>query len=217
MKQKKVVIFGNTGFAQVVHFYLSNDSPFEAAAFTVDDIYLKEKKLDGLSIVPFEIVEDQYPPDDYAMFIAIGYQKRNKLRAKKYHEAKKKGYDLISYVSSKSVIWTEDIGENCFILENQVIQPFVKIGNNIIIWSGNHIGHHSIIEDHCFITSHVVISGNVRIKSYCFLGVNSTLRDGITVASESLIGAGSLIMEDTIEKGVYKAESTKPRFSYSSK
>jgi sugar O-acyltransferase (sialic acid O-acetyltransferase NeuD family) len=118
--------------------------------------------------------------------------------------AKYKGYELVSYVCSKSVYWGDTkIGDNCFIFENQTIQPFVKIGNNVFIWSGNHIGHHSVIGDHCFISSHVVISGHVTVGPYSFLGVNSTIRNGITIAPECVIGAGAIIIKDTVEKGVY--------------
>jgi len=138
------------------------------------------------------------------MFIALSYKDMNKLRAEKYYQAKSKGYKLVSYVSSKCTFLTETaIGDNCFILENNTIQPFVKIGNNVVLWSGNHIGHESQIGDHCNITSHVVISGNVIIKPYCFIGVNATIRDSITIERETLIGAGSVIMKSTVEKGVY--------------
>jgi len=204
---KKVIIFGTSSFAQVVHFYLTHDSNFEIVGFTANEKIIDKKELFGLPIIPFENIESQFPPSEYSMFIAIGYSKINKVRADIYTQAKNKGYELVSYVNSKVTKWEEiDIGENCFILENVVIQPFVKIGNNVIIWSGNHIGHHSVIKDHCFITSHVVISGNVVIEPYCFLGVNSTIRDGIHIAKECVIGAGSLILDDTREKGVYKSQ-----------
>ena len=65
------------------------------------------------------------------------------------------------------------------------------------------------ISDHCFITSHVVISGNVKIGPYCFLGVNSTIRDGISIGSECVIGAGSVILKNTKDKEVYSINSTK--------
>jgi len=208
--RKKVVLFGTGAIAQVVHYYLINDSDYEVAALTVDKDYLKEQRLFGLPVVPFEDVERYYPPEKFAMFIAISYRQVNKLRAQRYYDAKKKGYSLISYVSPKSVVWPNvKIGDNCFIFENQTIQPFVKIGNNVIIWSGNHIGHHTVIKDHCFISSHVVISGNVIIEPYCFLGVNSTIRDGITIARECVIGAGAIILEATKEKGVYVTSAAK--------
>jgi len=207
---KKVIIFGTGDFAQLVHYYLTHDSQYEIIAFTANKQFINNEKLFGLPVVPFEEIESKYPPTDFDMFIAIAYSKINKTRASIFQEAKNKGYDLISYINSKTTTWDDlTIGENCFIFENVVIQPFVKIGNDVIIWSGNHIGHHSIINDHCFITSHVVISGNVIIEPYCFLGVNSTLRDGIHIAKECVIGAGAVILEDTKEKGVYSVNSAK--------
>ena len=206
----KVVIFGTGDFAQVAHFYLTKDSPYEVVAFTVNKEYIKEKELFGLPIVPFEEIEKSYPCDRVKMFIAIAYSNVNKARAEKYYEAKGKGYELISYVNSKAVLWgAVEIGDNCFIFENQTIQPFVKIGNDVIIWSGNHIGHHSVIGNHCFISSHVVISGGVRIEPYCFLGVNAALRNGITIARECVIGMGAVVVKDTQEKGVYIGEAAK--------
>ncbi|MEZ4692278.1 MAG: DapH/DapD/GlmU-related protein [Ignavibacteria bacterium] len=76
----------------------------------------------------------------------------------------------------------------------------MKIGNNVVLWSGNHIGHDVEIDDHNFITSHAVVSGFVKIRNNCFIGVNATIRDGITIAPETLIAAGAIIMKDTVEK-----------------
>jgi sugar O-acyltransferase (sialic acid O-acetyltransferase NeuD family) len=207
---KKVIIFGTGDFGKVVHFYLTHDSKYEIAAFTANKHTIKEKKIFELPIVPFEGIELVYSPEKYDMFIAVPYTGMNKIRAKIFDEAKSKGYHLLSYVNSKAITWGDlDIGENCFILENNVIQPFVKIGNDVIIWSGNHIGHHSTIADHCFIASHVVISGKVTIGPYCFLGVNSTIRDGTNIAKECVIGAGAVILKNTQEKEVYTVDSTK--------
>lgn len=215
---KKVIIFGTGDIGQLVHFYFTHDSPYEVVAFTADRDFIKEKEFLALPVVPFEEIEISYPPDEFNMFVALSYSKLNKVRAEKYEDAKSKGYKLVSYVCSKSVYWDDpEIGDNCFIFENQTIQPFVKIGNNVTIWSGNHIGHHSVIGEHCFISSHVVISGHVTIEPYCFLGVNSTIRDGITIARECVIGAGAIILEDTIEKGVYKGKATELYIDDSSK
>jgi sugar O-acyltransferase (sialic acid O-acetyltransferase NeuD family) len=203
-KMEKVVLFGNGQIASVAYFYLTHDSPYEVVAFTVDRDYLTEKEMFGLPVVPFEDVQSIYPPDRFKMYVSVSFRKVNKLRAEKYAQAKEKGYTLISYVSSKATTWPGlSIGDNCFIMENNVIQPFVKIGNNVIMWSGNHIGHHTTIQDHCFLASHVVVSGSVTVGPYCFFGVNATTRDGITIAPECVIGAGTLILKDTVEKGVY--------------
>lgn len=207
---KKVVIFGTGYFGKLVNLYLTKDSSYEVVGFTINQEYILDKTFRGKSVVAFEEIERLYPPDKYAMFVAIGYKRVNKSRAEIYNLCKGKGYELITYINSKAILWGEnEIGDNCFIFENNVIQPFVKIGNDVILWSGNHIGHDSTIDDHCFIASHAVISGNVTIGPYCFIGVNATIRDGIKVAPECVIGAGAVILKDTVDKGVYAERDTK--------
>jgi sugar O-acyltransferase (sialic acid O-acetyltransferase NeuD family) len=207
-----VVLFGVGDFAQVACEYLRQDSPHEVVAFTVNERYIEEPELLGLPVVPYEQLEERHPPSECAMFVAVGFSGVNATRRDLYEECKGKGYELISYVSSKALHLGEvELGDNCFVFEANVIQPFVRIGSNVIIWSGNHIGHHSRIGDHCFIASHAVISGNVTIGEETFVGVNATFRDGVTVAPRCLIGAGALIMKDTEEGGVYSVRGTEPR------
>jgi len=204
----KVILFGLQDFSELAHFYLTNDSEHEVVSFTVDKEYIKAPEHLGLPVVAFEDIQNIFPPNEYKMFIPMSYACINKLRAAKYFEAKEKGYEFISYISSKATYYNTSVGENCFILENNVIQPYTDIGNNVILWSGNHIGHHSIIQDHCFVASHVVISGHVKVGAYSFIGVNATLRDGIIIGEENVIGAGSLILENTQDRSVFSEGST---------
>lgn len=198
------MIFGTGSFAEVAHYYLTKDGGYEVAAFTADKEALTEKEKFGLPVIPFERIQDNYPPEEHEMFVAIAYRDQNRIRARKYLEAREKGYRLIRYVCSKAIVWDNvQMGDNCFIFEANVIQPYVVIGNDVIVWSGNHIGHHSSIGDHCFIASHAVISGHAKIGRYSFLGVNASIRDGVTVAEECTIGAGALIVRDTQARGVY--------------
>lgn len=207
----KVVIFGNSHWADLAHFYLTHDSPHHVVAFTVDADHLQEKGHLGLPVVPFEEVEALYPPGEFEMFVPISFKRMGHLRAEKYRQAKDKGYRLISYVSSKATTWPGfACGDNCFIFEDNTIQPFVKIGCDVVMWSGNHIGHHTVVKDHVTITSHVVISGVCTIEPFCFFGVNSTVRDETVVARETLVGAGVVILKDTNEFDVYKVKAAEP-------
>jgi sugar O-acyltransferase (sialic acid O-acetyltransferase NeuD family) len=200
----RLVIFGAGDIARLAHYYFTRDSEHEVAAFTVDQKYIEEESFLKLPVVAFEDVAKRYPPQHYKMFVAMSYAKMNRLRAEKYYQAKGLGYDLVSYVSSRCSLLTDyPVGDNCFILEDNTIQPFVKIGNDVTLWSGNHIGHDATIDDHCFLASHIVVSGHVHIHPYCFIGVNATLRNSIEIASETLIGAGAIIMKNTEPKGVY--------------
>ncbi|MCT7614589.1 acetyltransferase [Aliarcobacter butzleri] len=205
---KKLIIFGIGEQAEMAYYYFKNDSKYNIVAFTVDKKYINKETLFDLPIVEFEAIQNIYSEKEYELFIAIGYNKINKLREEKYLLCKEKGYKIASYISSKASIFTDNIGENSFILEHNNIQPYVIIGNNVTLWSGNHIGHHSIIEDNCFITSHVVISGGCSIGENTFIGVNATLRDHIKIGKSNVIGAGALILSDTEDSKVYMANPT---------
>jgi sugar O-acyltransferase (sialic acid O-acetyltransferase NeuD family) len=203
----RLVIFGAGDIARLAHHYFTHDSPHTVAGFVVDRAYRQTDAFLGVPLVDAEDVTDRFPPAEYQMFVALSYAKMNAVRADKYTAMKAAGYALASYVSSKcSYLSQTPPGDNCFILEDNTIQPFVTIGNDVTLWSGNHIGHDSTIEDHCFITSHVVVSGNVRVGTRSFIGVNATLRNSIAIAPQTLIGAGAIIMKDTKPKEVYMPE-----------
>ncbi|MBP6385547.1 MAG: acetyltransferase [Pseudarcicella sp.] len=201
----KVIIFGTELVAELAHYYLTHDSEHEVVAFSVHQAYIKENTFCGLPIIPFENIEEQFSTEEFWFFVPLSERKMNMVRAEMYSQVKEKGYKCISYISSKATVLTTDIGENCFILEDNTIQPFVKIGNNVVLWSGNHIGHHSTIKDHVYFTSHVVLSGRCVVESYCFFGVNATIRDGVHLAEGTLIAMGTNFAgKKTDEWGIYK-------------
>lgn len=207
--KKSLVIFGSGEIAQLAHYYFSADSEYEVVAFTVDACYIRESSFCRLPVVAFEDVTKKYPPEDNVFFVALSYSKLNAIRKEKFLSAKESGYKLVSYISSRATVHNDgNIGENCFIFEDNTIQPFVRIGNNVTLWSGNHIGHHSIIHDHTFIASHVVVSGGVEIGEQCFVGVNATLRDHIKIGDRCVVGAGALLLEDADPDGVYIGAAT---------
>ena len=200
----KVIIFGNGQMAEIAFSYFMNDTSDTVAAFCVDKENIKADNFCNLPVVDFNQIEKKFSPKEYKMFVPISYKNVNKNRAKKYIESKEKGYNFVNYISSKALVHPNvKMGENCFILENNNLQPFCSIGNNVILWSGNHIGHHSKICDHCYLASHVVVSGRVEIKPYSFIGVNSSIRDGIVIGESSVIGAGVSILKSTKDKSVY--------------
>lgn len=207
--KRPLVIFGAGDIAELAHYYFKTDSNYEVVAFTVDASYIKESNFGGLPVVAFEDVVQHYPPESNEFFVALSYSKLNAVRKDKFIAAKSMGYRVASYLSSRATLLNDrQFGENCFVLEDNTVQPFVKIGNNVTLWSGNHIGHHSTIGDHTFIASHAVISGGVEIGEQCFLGVNATLRDHIKVGDRCVVGAGAILLSDAAPEGVYVGTAT---------
>lgn len=201
----KIILFGIQDFAELAHYYLENDSEHEVVAFSVNQQFLPEQPLfRGLPVVGFENIEELYPPNEYKFFAPMSPVRMNRVREEIYHKIKDKGYELISYISSKATLFGNPVGDNCFILENNTIQPFTSIGNNVILWSGNHIGHHSVIKDHIMFTSQVVLSGHCTVENYATIGVNATIRDGLTISEGSFIAMAASVIKNTEPWGLYK-------------
>jgi len=206
---RKVVIFGVSDFASQVSFYLKQDSDFEIVAYTVDAEYNKEKTFLELPVVDFEKVQEIYPPTEFAMFVAIGYNKLNTTRQIKFNEAKTKGYNLISYICSRNSYWNDlQVGENCFIMEGNIFMQNVKIADNVIVAIGNKIGHDTVIEENCFITSNVMMGGFCTIKKNSFIGLSAVIKDKTTISEFNILGAGSIMLKNTKPNSSFLTKST---------
>jgi sugar O-acyltransferase (sialic acid O-acetyltransferase NeuD family) len=211
MVNSKLVIIGAGETAEMAFEYFTHDSPYEVVAFSVEKQYASKQELCGLPVADFENIQERYPPATHDAFVAISYTQLNRVRARLFKATKEKGYSLASYISSKAFVWhNAEVGENCFIFENNVIQYKVKIGNNVVFWSGNHIGHQTIIRDNVFISSHVVVSGYCEVGENCFFGVNSCIANNIKIARDCVIGMGAVIHKDTEERKVYIGNPGKP-------
>lgn len=201
-KTMKLVIIGAGEFGEIAYEYFTADSDYAVCAFAVEKEYLREDQLFGLPIIALEDLPEKYPNQSYDVFVAVTYPKLNRERTRLYNICKQYGYKCASYISSRAFVWSNvSIGENVFIFENNVIQYHAKIGNNVILWSGNHIGHRSVIEDNCWLTSHDVISGFCRVGRNSFIGVNVTVGDRVTIAEDTVLGAGSVTVKDLSDKG----------------
>lgn len=205
MSAKKLVIVGDGEFAEIAYEYFTHDSDYDVAGFAVPSEFRKKESLFDLPVHRFEEIETICPPDTHHAFVAVTYTQLNRVRTRLYRAAKEKGYTLANYISSRAFVWRNVVlGDNCFVFEQNVLQYSSQIGNNVILWSGNHVGHRAVIEDNCFVSSHVVISGYCRIGANCFLGVNSTLGDFVTVGADTIIGAGAVVLKNVAERQVMR-------------
>ncbi len=202
---KPLVIIGNGEIAEMAFEYFDADSDREVAAFAIGADYIKEPTLNGRPVTPLEGLAERYPPDAYDAFVAIGDGQLNRLRREHVDGCKAMGYALASYVSSRAFVWRNvEIGENCFILEHNVLQPFTTIGDNVTLWSGNHIGHRSVIEDDVFLASHICVSGFCRIGARSFVGVNASFAAHVEVGADNFIAMGAVVTKSTEPDGVYQ-------------
>jgi sugar O-acyltransferase (sialic acid O-acetyltransferase NeuD family) len=200
---KPVIVFGNQDSASTTHYYLSTDSDRQVVAFTVDQDRITDSTHEGLPVVPFEQIQEQFPPDQFDFIFPAGFQLSNPyntniFRRDRYQLIRSMGYQFVNYISSRALVADNVvIGENVLIYEGAIVQPFVEIGNNTIIRSGVNLGHHCMVQDHCFVSAEVTVGSRTRIGPQTFIGLNTTILNSITVAAGSFIGSSTLINRDT--------------------
>jgi sugar O-acyltransferase (sialic acid O-acetyltransferase NeuD family) len=204
---EKVIIFGDKATAREAFFFLKYYSDYEVTGFTVDREYFEADSLLQLPVSPFDLVESTFPPSEYKMLIAVGYVQNNKVREERYYQAKEMGYQLVTFISPKSIIHPQTpVGDNCFIGHFTVISPDAKIGNNVLIGNGCAIGHDVIIGDHCFFSNGVSVAGSVSIGPCSYIGTNATIRNKVSIGKECVIGAGAILLENAADRSVYLGE-----------
>ena len=202
---KPVIVFGNQDSASTTHYYLSVDSPYQVVAFTVDQDRITNSNHESLPVIPFEKIQEEFPPDKFDFIFPAGFQisnpyNTNVFRQSRYELIKSMGYKFINYISSRALVATNaKIGENVLIYEGTIVQPFVEVGNNTIVRSGVNLGHHCIVKDHCFISAEVTVGSRTIIGSQTFIGLNTTILNSIDIANKSFIGSSTLINRNTQE------------------
>jgi sugar O-acyltransferase (sialic acid O-acetyltransferase NeuD family) len=203
VQKKKLILVGDSVFAQVALEFFQWDSGYEVVAFTVERQFLGRTDIQGVPVVAFEDLEALYPPSTHSAFVAIVFTQFNRLRTRLYRECKAKGYPMASYISSAALIRPNcTIGEHCFICEQTVIQPFTQVGNNVVIWSGNQICHRCRIGDNTFVLPNCIVSDGVTIGENGIVGANVTFSSDRTIGKDCFIGPATFIERDVVDGSV---------------
>jgi acetyltransferase-like isoleucine patch superfamily enzyme len=202
-----IVIFGAGQIAEVAKVYVDACGPDRIVGFTVDAAFQKSDLFHGLPLVAWERLEQHFPPGAVKLLGPLSYRRLNDFRRERHREGKARGYEFASFIHPASHVHTRDIGDNCFILEANVIQPFVRIGAGVMMWSGNHIGHHAQIGDYCFLSTHVGLGSGVRLGECCFLAGKVGVDSGFEIGAGSFLGGGAIVKKNLPPESVVPGPS----------
>lgn len=136
-----------------------------------------------------------------ALFIGIGYA-RFDLREKLFDSFKSKNIPFATIIHPTAIINSSAvIGEGCLVGPNSVIEMDAHIDNNVVIHSCVYIAHEVHVAPHCYITARASLAGEVKIGKSCFIGFNCAIRDGVSVASNTIVGCSANVVKDIVDCG----------------
>ncbi len=95
------------------------------------------------------------------------------------------------------------VGGGTIICAGTIVTVDIQIGNHVIINLDCTIGHDDRIRDFVTLYPSVNVSGNVVLGECTELGTGMQIIQGKTVAANTIIGAGSVVVRDITESGTY--------------
>ena len=197
-----LVLFGTGGAAQTVAAYLAQHPHYRVVGHTVDAAFRRADSHDGLPLVDWERLEERFPPDRVQLFGPFSYARMNTLRRDRYLEGRARGYRFARFIHPAAHVHTEEIGENCLILEACVVQPFARIGDNVVLWSMVSIAHHACIDAHCFLAAQVSVAGHAAVGPECYLAGQVGVGDRVRLGRGCAVFNGAFVSRDLADHSV---------------
>lgn len=208
-KQKKLIIYGDSTYAQMIAHYFQKDSIYEVVAFCVDASYRSKDSIDDIPVLDLEEIEKHFSPEEHHIFAAIGY-KSVRIHKALYEKIAKLSYPVASYISTKAIIDSScHIAQNCLVLAGVILEPYVKIEANSYINSGAIVCHHSHIKSHSILAAGSLIGGHTILGESSLIGFKATVAELLELAEETLLGANSLLLANTQPHTMYVGSPAK--------
>lgn len=95
------------------------------------------------------------------------------------------------------------LGEGTVVLANAVVNPGSELGKGCIINTAATVDHDCIIEDYVHISPGVHLAGQVTIGVESWIGIGAIIKNGVNVCSNTILGAGAVVINNISVKGTY--------------
>jgi UDP-N-acetylglucosamine acyltransferase len=73
-----------------------------------------------------------------------------------------------------------------------------RIGSNCLLMASVHIGHDSLVGNHCILANAATLAGHVVIEDYATVGAFSPVHQHCTVGTYAFIGGGTIVTQDVL-------------------
>ena len=201
MGHKKLILVGGGGHCKSVI------DVAESAGFHILGILDVPENV-GNNVLDYSIIgTDNQIPDyvnDALFIVTVGHIKDAALRIKLHQKIFEAGGTLATIVASTAHISKyAQIGEGSVIMHQAVVNADVIIGKGCIINTFANVEHDATIGEYCHISTGAMINGNCVIGKETFFGSQSVMVNGIEITPGCVIGAGSLVRKNIMQRGIY--------------
>ena len=196
--ENRLLIIGAGGHGKVVADVAMKMNTWKSIQFLDDNQELK--RVLGLEVIGK--VEDALKyVHDYQFIVAIG---DNSLRERIQLNLTMAQAKLALLVHPDAIIGKQvEIGKGTVVMAGVIINSCTHVGSGCIINTGSIIEHDNIIEDYVHVSPGVITGGTVRIGKGTWLGLGSKIINNVSIAGDCIVGAGAVVIEDIINRGLW--------------
>jgi len=167
--------------------------------------YFVDKKQKGLDFLGCKVIGELAElenAESFAYAIAVG---DNAVREVVYTElvAVRPNLYFPPLVHSSAVIsFFTDIGDGTVVMPNAVVGPNSKVGNFCLINTKASIDHDCVMLDYSSLAPGAVTGGKVTIGRRSAISIGATIKHGISIGDDSIVGANSYLNQDLISNQI---------------
>lgn len=201
----KLLVVGAGGFGREVMWLLCESEnyskQYDILGFVDDSPELKGKIING-----FPIVGNMQWLMDYPQKVAVVVCMGSPQVRQRIVELLKKNINIYyPTIIANNVKYSDFVkfGQGSIICSSSVLTVNIDIGNFVIINLDCTVGHDAVVSDFVTLNPSVNVSGNVYLEECTEVGTGANIIQGKKICKSSVIGAGSVVVKDITESGVY--------------
>jgi sugar O-acyltransferase (sialic acid O-acetyltransferase NeuD family) len=196
--KNKLLIIGASGHGKVVTDIALKMNKWQSIALLDDDETIKS--LMGIQVIG-KSTEAITHINNYDIFVAIG---NNAIREKIQEKLVAEGASIPTLIHPSAVIGEHvELAFGTVVMAGVVINSCTTVGKGCIINTGATIDHDNLIKDYVHISPGVHLAGTVKVGQGSWLGIGCIVSNNIYITSGCKVGAGSVVVKDINEPGIY--------------
>jgi sugar O-acyltransferase (sialic acid O-acetyltransferase NeuD family) len=159
-----------------------------------DDLELHGTELAGVPVVG-SLVDAVERPE--ALLVCVGPSRSRRSVVRRLSESGVADDRFTTYVARSARIGRSSaVAPGSILLDNVVVTADAAIGRHVVVMPNCTITHDDVLEDFATLAAGVCLGGTVHIGEAAYVGMNASVRQGVTIGSESTVGMGAVVLHD---------------------
>lgn len=163
----------------------------------------------GKDVVAYKVIgtDDDIPSylDKAEFMITVGFIKDARLRTLLYNKVQQAGGTMANVIAPTAHVsrYAHFFGGGISIHHNAMVNTAAQIGDNVIINTSAVIEHDAVVGAHSHVSTGAILNGETSVGRRCFIGSQSVVANCVRICDDVIIGAGSVVIKDISEPGIY--------------